>query len=87
MGKRIFLKSARTKTINSHNFIDSIGSIDCIDSIESIQSIEPIESMVLVRADLKKMRLSIFGSVILMNVFCKFFMFLINESAGCILFS
>ena len=35
MEKRIFLKSARTKTVDSHKSIDSIGSIDCIDSIES----------------------------------------------------
>ena len=40
MGKRIFLKSARTKTIDSiesedsHYSIKNIGSIDCIDSIE-----------------------------------------------------
>ena len=30
MDKRIFWKSARTKTVDSHNPIDSIGSIDCI---------------------------------------------------------
>ena len=38
MEKRMFLKSARTKTVDSHNSIDFIGSIDCIDSIDSIES-------------------------------------------------
>ena len=36
MEKRIFLKSALTITVDSHNSIDSIGSIDSIDSIDSI---------------------------------------------------
>ena len=46
MGKRIFLKSAGTKTI------DSIGSIDCkdpIDSIESEDSTDSIDSIRLYR--------------------------------------
>ena len=49
---------------------DSIGSIETIESIkslervESVESIEPLESIVLERADLKKMRFSSFGSVI-----------------------
>ena len=47
--------------------IESIKSIELIESVEFIQSIEPIESIVLVRADFKKMRLSIFWSAILMH--------------------
>ena len=43
--KRIFLKSARTKTVDSHNSKDSIGSIDCIDSIESEDSTDSIDSI------------------------------------------
>ena len=39
MGKRIFLKSARTKTI------DFIGSIDCIDSIDSAESEDCTDSI------------------------------------------
>ena len=48
MGKRNFLKSARTKTVDSHNSIDSKGSIDCInfmDSIESEVSTDSIDSI------------------------------------------
>ena len=51
MEKRIFLKSARTKTVDIHNSIDSISSTDSVDSsdsiesIESIQFLEPIESI------------------------------------------
>ena len=54
MEKRIFLKSARTKTVDSYNSIDSVGSIDSIESIQSIQSIEPVGSIVLVSAGFKK---------------------------------
>ena len=39
MDKRIFLKSARTKTI------DSIGSIDCIDSLDFIESEDSTDSI------------------------------------------
>ena len=39
MDKPNFLKSARTKTI------DSIGAIDCIDSIDSEVSTDPIDSI------------------------------------------
>ena len=56
------------ESIKSIESIESVESSDSIESIESIQSIEPIESIVLVRADFKKMRFSIFGSVILMIV-------------------
>ena len=45
MEKRICLKSARTKTKDSHNSIDSIGSIDCIDSIDSIESEDSTDSI------------------------------------------
>ena len=45
MEKRIFLKSARTNTVDSHNSIDSIGSIDCIDSIDSIESEDSTDSI------------------------------------------
>ena len=45
MEKRIFLKSARTKTVDSHNSIDFMGSIDCIDSIESEDSTDSIDSI------------------------------------------
>ena len=45
MEKRNFLKSARTKTIDSHNSIDSIGSINCIDSIGSIESEDSTDSI------------------------------------------
>ena len=55
------------ESIKSIESIESVESSDSIESIESIQSIEPIESIVLVRADLNKMRFSIFGSVILMH--------------------
>ena len=46
IAKRIALKSAFTKTVILHNSIDSIESV--------VQSIEPIGSIVLVRADFKK---------------------------------
>ena len=39
MGKGNFLKSARSKNI------DSIGSIDCIDSIDSIESEDSTDSL------------------------------------------
>ena len=45
MEKRIFLKSAGTKTIDSHNSIDSIGCSDCIDSIDSIESADSTGSI------------------------------------------
>ena len=41
----MFLKSARTKTVDSHNSIDSIGSTDCIDSIDSIESEDSTDSI------------------------------------------
>ena len=44
MEKLIFLKSARTKTVDSHS-IDSIGSIDCMDSIDSIESEDSTDSI------------------------------------------
>ena len=50
MEKRIFLKSARTKTVDSHNSIDSIGSRNCIDSIDSIESEESTESVELIES-------------------------------------
>ena len=62
------------ESIKSIESIESVESSDSIESIESIQSIEPIESIelsesiVLVRADFKKMRFSIFGNVILMTL-------------------
>ena len=37
MEQRNRLKSARTKTIDSHNSIVSIGSTDCIDFVDSIE--------------------------------------------------
>ena len=55
------------ETIKSIESIESVESSDSIASIESIQSIELIESIVLVRADFKKMRFAIFGSVALTN--------------------
>ena len=60
---------ASIESIESIKSIESIESVESSDSIESIESIEPIESIVLVRADLKQMRFSILGSVILMHVF------------------
>ena len=62
------------ESIKSIESIESVESSDSIESIESIQSIEPIESIalsesiVLLRADFKKMRFSMFGSVILITV-------------------
>ena len=52
--------------------IESIESVESSDSIESFESIEPIESLVLASVDFKKLRCSIFGSVMLMHVvyFC-----------------
>ena len=61
---------ASIESIKSIECIESVESSDSIESLASIQSIEPIESIVLVRADFKKMRFSIFGSVILMHVLC-----------------
>ena len=55
-------------SIESIESIKSIESIQPSDSIECIQSIEPIESIVLVRADFKKMHVSLLGNVILMIV-------------------
>ena len=45
MEKRFFWKSARTKTVDPHNSIDSKGSIDCIDSIDSIESEDSTDSI------------------------------------------
>ena len=45
MVKRIFLKSTLTKTVDSHNSIDSTGSIDCIDTIDSIESEDSTDSI------------------------------------------
>ena len=45
MEKRFFLNSARTKTVDFHNSIDSIGSIDCIDYINSIESEDSTDSI------------------------------------------
>ena len=48
MEKLIFLESARIKTINSHNSIDSIGFTDSIDSIESEDFTDSIDSIDLI---------------------------------------
>ena len=58
------------KSIESLESVESADSLESVESIQSIsiQSIEPIESIVLVRADLKQMHFSIFGSVILIHV-------------------
>ena len=45
MEKRNCLKSARTKTIDSHNPLNSPGSIDSIDSAESEDSTDTMDSI------------------------------------------
>ena len=60
------------ESIESIKSIESIESVKSSDSIESIESTEPIESIVLVRADFKKIRCSMFGSVILIH--CLYFL-------------
>ena len=60
------------ESIKSIESAESLESSDFIESVGSVQSIEPIESIVLVRADFKQMRFSIFGSVILMHFLCFF---------------
>ena len=63
------------ESIKSIESIESVESSDSIESIESIQSVEPIESTVLVRADFRKLRVSISGSVISVQIwsFCDYF--------------
>ena len=42
--KRIFLKSALTKNVDSHNFIDSIASINCKDFINA-KSLKTLQTL------------------------------------------
>ena len=60
------------ETVESSDSIESVEFSDCLEYIEPIQSIGPIESIVLVRADFRKMRFSIPGSVMLMQMFVVF---------------